>query len=92
MSDSASKGYQQVTSTIASATLASLCVNGILPTGAKRVLLVPSAAVRIRDDGASPTATVGYPIAAGAEWKYDGNEIAALRVINAATIDCWFYA
>jgi hypothetical protein len=91
-SDSNSKGYQQVTSTTAAATLASLCTNGVLPAGATRVLLVPTAQIRIRDDGTAPTATVGYPIAASAEWKYDGNSLAALRVINAATIDCWFFA
>lgn len=88
---SISKGYQQVTSTGASATLASLCAGAALPAGAKKVLLTPTAPVRVRDDG-NPSAAVGYPIAAGIEWNYDGDQLASLKVYGAATIDCWFYA
>lgn len=91
-SESVSKGYQQVTSTTTAATLASLCSGSALPTGATKVLLVPSAQIRIRDDGTSPTATVGLPIPADTEWRYDGDLIASLKVFGDATIDCWFFA
>lgn len=89
VSASNSKGYAQATSTGTSALLSALVT---IPTGATKVLLVPSAAVRIRDDGVAPTAAVGYPLAASVEWAYDGDQLAALRIINAATVDCWFYA
>lgn len=88
---SASKGYQQLTSTAASVTIASLCSGAVLPTGATKVILVPTAAVRVRDDG-TPSATVGFPIAASQSFKYDGDTIATLKIYGAATVDAWFYA
>lgn len=86
-----SKGYQQLTSTAAAATLASLCSGSVLPTGATHVEMIPSAAIHIRDDGTDPTATVGIPVGTNG-WDYDRDQLAALKVYGAATIDCWFYA
>jgi len=88
-SASISRGYAQATSTTTAALLSALVT---IPAGATKVLLLPSAAVRIRDDGTAPTASVGYPLATATEWAYDGSKLAALQVIGAATVDCWFYS
>lgn len=85
------RGYQQLTSTAASATIASLCSGAALPTGATKVLVVPSAAVRFRSDG-NPTSSVGLPVAASQPYTYDGDSISTLKVYGAATLDCWFYS
>jgi hypothetical protein len=59
-------GYQQITVT----TVQSLTV----PSGATHALITAEAqAVRFRDDGVAPTATVGMPIAVGATLEYGGN-------------------
>lgn len=68
-------GYQRI-ATVSSAvglTLPTALIPGAnqAPT---RCLIVPEAqAVRWRDDGTDPTATIGQPLAAGAELRYDGN-------------------
>jgi hypothetical protein len=60
-------GYQQIT-TLSSA--ASLTV----PAGATLAIIVAEAqAVRWRDDGTAPSATVGMPLAVGAVLEYDGD-------------------
>lgn len=57
-------GYQQITSM---STAQSLTV----PTGTKFAVITPEAqAVRYRDDGTAPTATVGMPIAVGTAITY----------------------
>lgn len=86
-----SRGYQQLTSDGTARTIASLCSGGALPAGAKRVLIVPSAAVRVSDD-TTPTASAGIPIAANQSFNYDLNSLETLKVINAATLDCLFYS
>lgn len=90
-SASTSKGYKQATST-GTAGLLSALVSGGIPTGATKVLMIPTADIRLRDDGTNPTSSVGYLVPANIEWNYDGDQLAALKIINAATIDCWFYA
>lgn len=87
----ASKGYQQLASLAANQTLASLCAGGVIPVGASKVLIVPTADVRVRDDGA-PTAAVGLPVKAGQSFTYDGDAISDLRVYGAAILDVWFFA
>lgn len=89
---STSKGYQQLSSTAASATIASLCSGAALPTGATKVLITPTATVRFRDDATNPSATVGFPVGYGQTFRYDGDQLSALKVYGAATLDCWFYA
>lgn len=60
-------GYQQIP---AFSTLQALTV----PAGATMALIQPEAqAVRFRDDGIAPTASVGQPIAAGSLLEYAGN-------------------
>jgi hypothetical protein len=45
-----------------------------VPAGANVAVIIPEAqAVRYRDDGTAPTATVGIPIAVGQEFVYAGS-------------------
>lgn len=56
-----------------------------IPPGTSLLLVQPQTqAIRWRDDGIVPTATVGYPLAAGAELRYTGRGLANLRVISQA--------
>lgn len=69
-------GYQQITSLSAATALT-------IPGGTVLALCTPETqAVRWRDDGTSPTATVGYPLAVGAELRYDAMGLAALKFIE----------
>jgi hypothetical protein len=53
-----------------------------IPLGTQLLLIQPQTqAIRWRDDGQSPTATIGYPLAVGAELRYTG-AMPALRVIS----------
>jgi hypothetical protein len=68
-------GYQQITSLT---TAKGLTVPELDKTGLKQMptfaLITPlTGAVRWRDDGVDPTATVGMPLAAGVTLQYDGN-------------------
>jgi hypothetical protein len=80
-------GYAQLTSIdsstlVSSATFGSATAAGI-PAGTALLLIQPqSQAIRWRDDGTAPTATVGYPLAAGAELQYTGQGMQNLRVIS----------
>lgn len=84
----APNGYQQLTGT----TLASLALT--VPDGSLFALIVPTTnAIRYRDDGTAPTATVGYPVAVSQTIKYTGN-LKALQMIpqsGTATIDVAYY-
>ena len=71
-------GYQQITSLSSAAALT-------VPNGTILAIITPEAqAVRWRDDGTNPTATVGYPLAVGAELRYTAAQFAALRFIEQA--------
>jgi len=72
-------GYCQLTSVSAS-TLVSSCSGGIPQSTGWATLCVDTAAIRWRDDGTAPTASVGMPIAAGQCFYYSGT-FATLRVI-----------
>ncbi len=69
-------GYQQIT-VLSSAVGLTVPAAGAIPAGQQaptRALIVPEAqAVRWRDDGTDPSATVGQPLAVGAELRYDGD-------------------
>lgn len=84
-------GYAQGTSIDASTLVSSLSfsIPGVgstagIPSGTQMLLIVPQAqAIRWRDDGTAPSATVGQPLAVGAELRYDcGHGMPALRVIS----------
>lgn len=72
-------GYCQLTS-VSSSTLVSSCSGGIPARTAWAVLCIDTAAIRWRDDGTAPTASVGMPVASGQCFYYSGT-FAALRVI-----------
>lgn len=69
-------GYSQIAATGAAATL------GTIPAGANMaVISVETAAIRWRDDGTPPTASIGMPIAAAAApLDYYGN-LGAFEII-----------
>ena len=80
-------GYQQVANT---GTAGGLTV----PTGCSGALIAVSGnAVRVRFDGTAPTASVGFPIAAGDTLQLSGN-VRTLQLISqtgTATVDVLFY-
>lgn len=68
-------GYQQITSLSSSTALT-------VPTGARWCQFnAETQAVRWRDDGVAPTATVGMPVATGVTVNYYG-DINAIRFIE----------
>lgn len=70
-------GYQQITDV-------SAAVGLTVPAGATEALIVGTAqAVRWRDDGTNPTATVGIPLAVNTLFEYRGN-LAAIKFIESA--------
>jgi hypothetical protein len=85
-------GYCQLT-TLDSATNFSACSGGV-PAGANVAWIsVGSQAIRYRDDGTSPTASVGFPIAAGGTLFYVGTPrlIQLIEQKASATVDVLFY-
>jgi len=81
-------GYQQIVGLVASTALT-------VPAGATLALVVTEAqAVRWRDDGTAPTATIGMSLVIGALLEYGGS-LAALRFIQqaaTATLNVSYYA
>lgn len=63
-------GYQQITTVSSSVGLTVPTTCGGPPTLA--VITAEAQAVRYRDDGTAPTATVGMPLAVGAALTYEG--------------------
>ena len=81
-------GYQQITSLSASTALT-------VPVGATMALIVAETqAVRWRDDGTAPTASVGMPLAAGVTLQYDGDlhKIKFIEQTASAKINISYYA
>ena len=69
------KGYQQITS-LSSATALTV------PAGASfAIIQAETQAVRWRDDGTNPTATVGQPLAIGVDLVYRG-ALSAIKFIE----------
>lgn len=69
-------GYQQITSLSAATGLT-------IPAGASLAICTPETqAVRWRDDGTNPTATVGYPLPVGAELRFDAAQMGAVKFIE----------
>jgi hypothetical protein len=68
-------GYQQITSLSAATALT-------IPEGARAAIIeAETQAVRWRDDGTSPTASVGMPLASGADFLYTG-KLSKLKFIE----------
>lgn len=90
-------GYCQMTSVATAKALATAnCTTGSVPTQVNNAIAeicVSGAAIRYRDDGTAPTASIGIPVAAGNCFQYSGN-IPGLQIIQqaaSATIDATFY-
>ena len=78
-------GYQQITS-LSSSTGLTVPTVASAPQSANQkatrcIIIAETQAVRWRDDGTAPTATVGYPLAVGSELKYDG-DLNAIKFIE----------
>jgi hypothetical protein len=70
-------GYQRINGLVASTALT-------VPAGAVCALITTETqACRWRDDGTAPTASIGYPLAVGAELEYTG-QLDMIRFIEAA--------
>lgn len=73
----------------------SLGANSVaIPKGTTRAQISVSAqAVRYRDDGTAPTASVGYPKPTGSEFTYAGNfqNLQFIAQTGTATLDVLFY-
>jgi len=82
-------GYQQIT-------VLTAAVGLTVPTGTRMIRIIPeSQAVRWRDDGTNPTATVGQPLAVGAELIYTANAAGVLKFIEqtaGAKLNVTYYA
>jgi hypothetical protein len=81
-------GYQQITSLSAATALT-------VPAEATMALIIPETqAVRWRDDGVDPTASVGMPVNVGESLNYDG-DLRRIRFIEqtaSAKINVSYYA
>lgn len=85
-------GYQQITDVSASTALTIPSINGQKPTQA--TIICTAQAVRYRDDGTAPTATVGMPLPVNTVFHYDGN-LSAIRFIEqtaGAVLNISYYA
>lgn len=88
-------GYCQITVLTSAVNLVTAsCSTGSVPAqGIVAEICVSGQAIRYRDDGTAPTASIGIPVAAGTCFQYAGN-IAKLSVIQqsaTATVDASFY-
>ena len=89
-------GYQQITSLSASTalTVPIMDVNGLSCRPAIAIITPETQAVRWRDDGVAPTASVGMPLAVGVTLQYDG-DITQIRFIEqaaSAKLNITYYA
>lgn len=80
-------GYEQISGLTAAKGLT-------IPPGANFCLIVPEAqAIRWRDDGIDPSATVGMPLAVGVELQYGGdlNRIKFFQQAATALVNVSYY-
>lgn len=89
-------GYQQITS-LSSAQNLTVPTNG--PLGSKQqptvaYIICETQAVRWRDDGTAPTASVGMPLATGVPFPYDGDltKIQFIEQTASAKLNVAYYA
>jgi hypothetical protein len=89
-------GYQQITSLSASTALTVPIrdVNGLSVKPAIALITPETQAVRWRDDGVAPTATVGMPLAVGVTLQYDGDltQIRFFEQAASAKLNVVYYA
>jgi len=89
-------GYQQITtlSSAQSLTVPSRDVNGLSVKPSIALITPETQAVRWRDDGVAPTASVGMPLAAGVTSQYDGDltKIQFIEQTASAKLNISYYA
>lgn len=88
--------YQQITSlsSAASLTVPSKSNQGLDGTPAMALIRCETQAVRYRDDGTAPTASVGMPLAVGDVLEYDGDmkKIQFIEQTASAKLNVIYYA
>ena len=89
-------GYQQITSLSAATglTVPIIDVQGLSCKPVIAIITPETQAVRWRDDGVAPTASVGMPLAAGVTLQYDGDltKIQFIEQTASAKINISYYA
>lgn len=85
-------GYQQIEVLTSSVGLTLPTTGGVQPVYA--IIQAEAQAVRWRDDGAAPTASIGMTIPAGSELRYDGDltKIRFIEVTATAKLNVSYYA
>ena len=89
-------GYQQITS-LSSATgltVPGVDANGLSLRPSIAIITPETQAVRWRDDGVAPTASVGMPLAVGVTLQYDGDltKIQFIEQTGSAKLNVSYYA
>lgn len=89
-------GYQQITSLSSAQSLSVpiIDVQGLSCKPAIAIITPETQAVRWRDDGTAPTASVGMPLAVGVTLQYDGDltKIQFIEQTASAKINISYYA
>ena len=89
-------GYQQITSLSAATklTVPQKDLNGLAGTPRIAIIILEAQAVRWRDDGVAPTASVGMPLAAGVTLQYDGDisQIQFIEQTGGAKLNITYYS
>jgi len=89
-------GYQQITSLSASSalTVPTMDKNGNKQQPTIAIIIPEAQAVRWRDDGTDPTASVGMPLSAGVALQYDGDlsKIQFIEQVAGAKLNISYYA
>jgi hypothetical protein len=89
-------GYQQITSLSASTglTVPNRDLNGLNQKPVIALITPEGQAVRWRDDGIAPTASVGMPLSVGVTLQYDGDltQIKFIEQTASAKINITYYA
>ena len=89
-------GYQQITSlgTATGLTVPQKDLQGLAGTPRIAIITPEAQAVRWRDDGVAPTATVGMPLAAGVTLQYDGDlsQIKFIEQTGGAKLNITYYS
>jgi len=89
-------GYQQITSLSSASklTVPARDLNGLAGTPRIAIITPETQAVRWRDDGVAPTASVGMPLAAGVTLQYDGDlsQVQFIEQAASAKLNITYYS
>lgn len=88
-------GYQQLTVDSAKGlTIPTTAPDGLNAKPVFALIVAEGAAVRWRDDGTSPTASIGMPLAVGVPLQYDGdlNKIKFIQQAATGIINISYYS